>query len=143
MKKSGNTIVQFWLSADFAPQQVLHIAIDRTNWGHINLLMISLIWDKRALPIYWELLPKQGNSNFEKQTAAITQILPLFKEYKVVVLGDREFCLVKLGFTIVNADCTLVVLYLVVGQWRERVEFSHLPRQRYSLTCCAGIAFGA
>lgn len=59
--------------------------------------MISLIWDKRAFPIYWELLPKQGNSNFEKQTAAISKVLPLFKEHKVVVLGDREFCSVKLG----------------------------------------------
>lgn len=90
-------IIQCWLSTKFKPQQVLYLAIDRTNWGCINLLMISLIWDKRALPVYWELLPKQGNSNLEKQTAAISKVLPLFKEYKVVVLGDREFCSVKLG----------------------------------------------
>jgi len=64
--------------------------------GCINLLMISLIWNRRALPIYWELLPKQGNSNFESQTAAITKIIRLFKDYKVVLL-DREFCSVKLG----------------------------------------------
>lgn len=90
-------IFQSWLLTDFAPQQVLHIAIDRTKWGAINLLMISLIWDRRSLPIYWELLPKQGNSNLENQTAAIAQILPLFKNYQVVILGDREFCSVKLG----------------------------------------------
>ncbi len=59
--------------------------------------MISLIWDNRALPLYWELLPKQGNSNFEKQTAAISKVLPLFKKSKIIVLGDREFCSVKLG----------------------------------------------
>ena len=79
-------IFQSWLLTDFAPQQVLHIAIDRTKWGAINLLMISLIWDRRSFPIYWELLPKQGNSNFENQTAAIAQILPLFKNYQVVIL---------------------------------------------------------
>ena len=90
-------ILQAWFKADFAPQQILYLAIDRTKWGSINLLMISLIWDKRALPIYWELLPKQGNSNFEQQTQAFSQILSLFKDYKVVVLGDREFCSVKLG----------------------------------------------
>ncbi len=90
-------ILQMWLKTDFESQQVLYLAIDRTNWGCINLLMISLIWDKRAYPLYWELLPKQGNSNFEKQTAAISKVLPLFKDYKIVLLGDREFCSVKLG----------------------------------------------
>ena len=90
-------ILQAWLKADFDSQQVLHLAIERTNWGCINLLMISLIWDKRAYPVYWELLPKQGNSNFNKQTTAISKVLPLFKDYRIVVLGDREFCSVKLG----------------------------------------------
>jgi len=90
-------LVQSWFLTDFEPQQVVDLAIDRTNWGCINLLMISLIWDKRAFPIYWELLPNQGNSNFEKQAVAISRVLPLFKEHKIVVLGDREFCSVKLG----------------------------------------------
>lgn len=90
-------ILQAWLKTDFEPQQVLYLAIDRTNWDDINFLIISLIWEKRALPIYWELLPKKGNSNFEKQIAAISKVLSLFKDYKIVVLGDREFCSVKLG----------------------------------------------
>ena len=97
LEKIWFPILQSWLKNEFAPQQVLYIAIDRTKWGCINLLMISLIWDRRSLPIYWELLPKQGNSNFDSQTAAITKILRLFKDYKVVLLGDREFCSVKLG----------------------------------------------
>ena len=63
-------IFQAWLKADFTSQQVLYLAIDRTKWGCINLLMVSLIWDKRALPIYGELLPCLGNSNFEQQTVA-------------------------------------------------------------------------
>lgn len=33
----------------------------------------------------------------------------------------------------------LVVMYLVVGQWRERVEFSCLERKRDGLTCTVGI----
>lgn len=90
-------LLQAWLKADIAPQQVLYLAIDRTKWGWINLLMISLIWDKRALPIYWELLPKQGNSNFEQQTAAISQILSLFKDYKIVVLGNARILLSQTG----------------------------------------------
>ncbi len=90
-------IFQAWLTTEFEPQQFLYLAIDRTKWGRINLLVISLIWERRALPIYWELLPKQGNSNFEKQFEALSKILHLFKDYKIVVLGDREFCSVKLG----------------------------------------------
>ena len=90
-------IFQAWLKTEFEPQQVFYLAIDRTKWECINLLTVSLIWDKRALPIYWKLLPKQGNSNFENQTEAISKILHLFKDYKIVVLGDREFCSVKLA----------------------------------------------
>lgn len=127
-------ILLTWLKADEAPNQVLHIAIDRTSWGAIgdrrrgqalfelsfgansylcciepalfsralprgciNLLMVSWIEDKRAIPIYCQLLPKLGSSNFESQKGIISKILPLLKDYKVVVLGDREFCSVYLG----------------------------------------------
>jgi hypothetical protein len=33
-----------------------------------------------------------GSSNFEEPTTNLQQVLPLFSEYKVIVLGDREFC---------------------------------------------------
>ena len=54
---------------------------------------------KRAIPLYWCLLPKLGSSNLQELTLALEQVLPLFKKYKVIVLGDgvgprklREFC---------------------------------------------------
>lgn len=59
--------------------------------------MISIIRDKRAIPIYFELLPNLGSSNGGEQTAALIKVLPLFKEYKTVVLKDREFCSLKLA----------------------------------------------
>ena len=59
--------------------------------------MVSLIWERRAIPLYWPLLPKLGNSNFELQTTNLQPVLPLFSKYKVIVLGDREFCSVDLG----------------------------------------------
>ena len=61
------------------------------------MLMVSWIEDKRAIPIYCQLLPKLGSSNFEEQKAIFSKVLPLLKDYKVVVLGDREFCSVHLG----------------------------------------------
>lgn len=90
-------LITYWVKTYCTPKQVINIAIDRTQWGYFNVMMVSLIWDKRAMPIYWELLPKLGSSNLEEQKAALRPVLPLFKDYKVIVLGDREFCSVDLG----------------------------------------------
>lgn len=79
------------------PGEVAYIALDRTSWSGINILMVSLIWDRRAWPIYWTLLPKKGNSNLEEQKSALSKVLSLLEDYKVVTLGDREFCSVELG----------------------------------------------
>lgn len=65
--------------------------------GRINLFVTSIIWDKRAFPIYLELLPKLGSSNFDEQKAHLSKSIPLFKKYKICVLGDREFCSVHLA----------------------------------------------
>lgn len=79
------------------PGEVAYIALDRTSWSDINILMVSLIWDQRAWPIFWTLLPKKGNSNLEEQKSALSKVLSLLEDYKVVTLGDREFCSVELG----------------------------------------------
>jgi len=36
----------------FMPGERIYVAIDRTSWGCINILMVSLIYDHRAWPIY-------------------------------------------------------------------------------------------
>lgn len=90
-------IITYWLKKYCHPGQSLLIAIDRSQWGSINIFMVSLIGEKRAIPLYWSLLPKLGNSNFEVQSTNLEQVLSLFSEYKVIVLGDREFCSVDLG----------------------------------------------
>jgi hypothetical protein len=90
-------LITYWLITYCSVGTRLSIAIDRSQWGPINLFMVSLIWERRAIPLYWSLLPKLGNSNFESQTINLQQVLPLFSEYKVIVLGDREFCSVDLG----------------------------------------------
>ena len=59
--------------------------------------MISIIYEQRAIPVYFEFLDKLGSSNLTEQTTFISQILPLFKTDKIILLGDREFCSVKLA----------------------------------------------
>ncbi|MCC5609893.1 IS4 family transposase [Nostoc sp. CHAB 5834] len=90
-------IIKSWLEIYFPLNEVIYVVIDRTNWGCINLLMISVVWDKRSIPIYFELLSKLGSSNFDEQKVVFNKALPLFKNYKTVVLGDREFCSLKLA----------------------------------------------
>ena len=85
-------IFKDWLKQRFAQEEVLYIAIDRTRWGLINLLMVSLIVNRRAIPIYFELLDHVGNSDLETQTTILGRVLPVLKGYKKVILGDREFC---------------------------------------------------
>ena len=79
------------ISTQFKKGNRLIITIDRTQWKNHNISMASVIWKKRALPIYWLLLSKKGSSNFYEQVATIRPILRLLKEYKIVVIGDREY----------------------------------------------------
>ena len=90
-------LVTTWLETYFTKESLIYVAIDRTNWSCINLLMISVVWDKRSFPIYFELLPKLGSSNISEQQKALAQVMPLFQNYQACVLGDREFCSVKLA----------------------------------------------
>jgi hypothetical protein len=59
--------------------------------------MLSLVWEKRSIPLYWRLLDKRGCSNICEQQALITPVLELLSDYEVSVLGDREFGSVKLA----------------------------------------------
>jgi hypothetical protein len=90
-------LIAYWLATYCQAGQTLTIVIDRTQWGSINLLMVSLVWEQRAIPLFWTLLPKLGSSNVTEQMDAIAQVLPLLKDYQVVVLGEREFCSVDLA----------------------------------------------
>jgi len=92
-------IITYWLenSVPKKSKQELYLAIDRSQWKNINLLMVSVIWSKRAIPLAWRLLPHIGNSNQEEQESVLSSVLGIFNDYQIVVLGDREFCSVDLA----------------------------------------------
>lgn len=73
------------------------VAIDRTQWKGRNVFMVSLVWGTHALPVYWEVLKQAGNSDLNTQKRLLKSVLPLFKHYRVLVLGDREFHSPKLA----------------------------------------------
>jgi len=59
--------------------------------------MVSAIYQKRALPIFWILLSKKGASNFREQQIVLRPIIKLFKTHQIIIVGDREFHSVELA----------------------------------------------
>jgi len=81
----------------YKPSSTLYLVLDRTRYKTINLLMVSLIYKNRAIPVYFELLSKKGNSSGAKQIEVLDKTLPLLEKYEIIILGDREFCGVELA----------------------------------------------
>src|SRR4028118_578766 len=61
------------------PGSQLIIALDRTQWKEYNVLMVSAIVQKRAFPIFWTLLDKQGASNLAEQQQVLRPVIRLLK----------------------------------------------------------------
>ena len=90
------SLVIAWIQGNIKPNNLVYLAIDRTKCQSNNILMVSMIWRKRAIPIYWKMLDKQGNST-ENQQFVLTPVFAALSDYKLIVLGDREFCSVSLA----------------------------------------------
>jgi hypothetical protein len=91
------SLVIDWITGSVKQNGVIYLAIDRTKWQSNNILMVSMIWRNRAIPIYWKMLDKEGNSTLENQQLVLTPVFTALSSYKLLVLGDREFCSVTLA----------------------------------------------
>ena len=61
----------------------MYLVIDRSQWRAINLLMVSIVYAQRAIPVYFTLLPKKGNSNLEQQQQVLSQGYFILKRDKI------------------------------------------------------------
>jgi len=73
-----------------------YLTIDRTNWkwgdANINILTLAIAFKGIAIPIYWELLDKRGNSDTAERIALLRKFIASFgKDCIAGVLADREF----------------------------------------------------
>ena len=73
-----------------------YLTLDRTNWKwgemNINILVLALVYKGAAIPIYWLLLNKKGNSNTRERIALMKRFIQQFgKDNIIAVLADREF----------------------------------------------------
>ena len=83
-------IIEEVLSQKVKAGSQLIIALDRTQWKENNVLMVSVVYQKRAMPIYWCLLEKEGSSNLAEQQKVLRPVIRLLKKYKLVVVGDAR-----------------------------------------------------
>jgi hypothetical protein len=90
-------LIEEIIKRHFKLQSQLIIALDRTQWKENNVLMVSAVYKKRALPIFWVLLEKDGSSNLAEQQKVLRPAIRLLKKYKLVVVGDREFHSIELA----------------------------------------------
>jgi hypothetical protein len=80
----------------FSPDTKVYLAIDRTNWywgkAKINIFMLSVCYEGLAIPLFWTLLNKAGNTTAREQIELISRFTRTFgKESIQGVLADREF----------------------------------------------------
>lgn len=78
------------------PAEGYTLSLDRTNWQFgqfsINLLVLAIIHNGVAFPVYWSFLAKKGNSNTAERIALLEQFMTTFGPAGIACLvADREF----------------------------------------------------
>jgi hypothetical protein len=76
--------------------QPFYLAMDRTNWKcgrkDLNILVLAVVYQGVAIPVYWLLLNKRGNSNAGERIALMKRFVGQFGKEKLLgLLADREF----------------------------------------------------
>lgn len=72
------------------------LSLDRTNWQFgnfsINLLVLGIVHQGVAFPVYWTFLDKKGNSNTAERIAIMEKFIATFGASSIAwLLADREF----------------------------------------------------
>ena len=78
------------------PGKKYHLTLDRTNWqwgkANLNILTLGVVYKGTAIPVYWLVLNKKGNSNQRERIALLNRFISQFGRDNILgILGDREF----------------------------------------------------
>lgn len=73
-----------------------YLILDRTNWKwgqtNINILFLCIAYRGTAIPLFWLVLNKRGNSSTRERIALIQRFVSVFGSTWIAgILGDREF----------------------------------------------------
>ena len=91
----------------FQNASVLELVLDRTEWikrgTPINILNVALSYKGRAIPLFWLVFNRRGNSSLQDWEAALTPVIETLRSAswiqgkQIHVLADREFASPKLS----------------------------------------------
>jgi hypothetical protein len=78
------------------PESNWTLAMDRTNWKlgqhNLNFLVLAVVHEDTAFPLFWKLLAKRGNSNIKERQVLLNRFERTFGVTKLgTLLVDREF----------------------------------------------------
>jgi len=90
-------ILKHWLRLHLKQTKRVKLVIGTTQSQARNLFVVSVVWDQRAIPVYWQLLSKISSSNLAEQKALLRPVLRLLKNYQIILVADREFHSIKRG----------------------------------------------
>ncbi|MBE0472186.1 MAG: IS4 family transposase [Methyloprofundus sp.] len=83
------------------------LTMDRTDWEkrlkYINILSVAVSYKGRALPLFWFVLGRKGNSSLEHWKQVLTPVIKGLQQMEwlsgkpILVVADREFASPKLA----------------------------------------------
>lgn len=100
-KLDYTVIARFIFKLFFVKSGRYYLIMDRTNWywgkHKLNVFMLAIAYEGLAIPLFWTLLNKAGNSCFAEQRALIESYVDTFGQGTIEgLLADREFMSGKL-----------------------------------------------
>ena len=122
------------------------LIVDRTNWEkrrqYINILSVAVSYKGRALPLYWMVFGKKGNSSLEQWKQVLFPAIIVIQQMSwlsdktihIHVVADREFASPKLAEwlkTIYDVTVTLRIkssMYLT-GEDTPEIKVASLIRK--------------
>jgi hypothetical protein len=79
----------------------LILSMDRTHWKkrqrHVNILMVSVYFEGRAIPLFWAVWDRAGNSSYAQWKTVLSPVMAEFQkqawcaQIPIIVVADREF----------------------------------------------------
>ena len=105
------------------------LIVDRTDWKkrrqYINILSVAVSYKGRALPLYWMVFGKQGNSSLEQWKQVLFPVIIVLqqmswlsdKQIHIHVVADREFASPKLAEWLKNIYDVAVTLRIKASMY--------------------------
>ena len=83
------------------------LTMDRTDWKkrckYINILSVAISYKGRAIPLFWIVLDRKGNSSFDHWKYVLTPVIEGLQQMEwlsgipIIVVADKEFASPKLA----------------------------------------------